>query len=143
MVGRGLQVSVEIKHVAGVRGVGRPGAPGNPDTHLAAHRGFPGHEVLAWLVGAPPPVAGAQVRQPLEVSGVLGVAFFRALVVGDEVALLGRCEMLREARIFLVGQQDASEVGLRLEAAEGPFERGEFFAEGVGLRGPLHGLGRA
>ena len=143
MVGRGLHVPVEIKHVAGVRGVGRPGAPGNPDTHLAAHRGFPGHEVLTRLVGAPPPVTGAQVRQPLEISGVLGVAFFRALVVGDEVTLLGRCEMLRKAGIFLVGQQDAAEVGLRLEAAQGPFDRGEFFAEGVGLRGPLHGLGRA
>ena len=143
LVSRGLQVAIKIKHVTGVRGVGRPGTPGNPNTHFTAQRRLPDDKIFARVIGRPPAVARAQVRHPLKISGVLGEAFPRALVIGDEVALLDRRNRLRVARVVFVGQLDTTEVGLRFEGTESLLNRGDFFAQCIGSLRSLLGLGCA
>ena len=135
------KVAVEVEHVARIRRVRGPGAPGNPDPHLAAHRRLPQEEVAPRDIGAPPAVALAEVRQTERIPRVLGESLRHALVVDDRVAVVRQLDLLREADVGVVGEADGPEVGLRPEAAQPALERGQLYAQ-LGqtlLGGPVRG----
>jgi len=128
LVAAGRKVAVEVEHVARIRRVRGPGAPGEPDSHLAAHRRFPQEEVAPRDVGAPPAVALAEVREPERIPRVLGESLRHALVVDDRVAVVRQLDLLREADVGVVGEADGPKVGLRSEAAQPALERGQLRA---------------
>ena len=146
LVAAGREVAVEVEHVARIRRMRGPGAPREPDPHLAAHRRFPQEEVAPGDIGAPPAVALPEVRQPERIPGILGEALHHALVVDDRVAVVRQLDLLREADVGVVGETDGPEVGLGPEAPQTILELGQLCAQlgqtllGGTVRGPEFAL---